>query len=55
MRQGQDTEWNANSKSLTIKDVHIFLVKGMPGIKNNLFQSGVQFDSLRVNGTCERR
>lgn len=41
-------------KSLATKDLHIFLVKGMPEIRNNLFQSGIQFDSLRVNGTCER-
>lgn len=42
-----------HQKSLTTKDLHIFLVKGMPRIRNNLFQSGTQFDSLRVKETVK--
>lgn len=42
-----------HQKSLTTKDLHIFLEKGMLRIRNNLFQSGTQFDSLRVKGTVK--
>lgn len=42
-----------HQKSLTTKDLHIFLEKGMLRIRNNLFQSGIQFDSLGVKGTVK--
>lgn len=42
-----------HQKSLTTKDLHIFLEKGMLRIRNNLFPSGIEFDSLRVKGTVK--